>query len=120
MIISNDSIVFEQSDIDQLSPGLRDALAIYAGDRITPAEFLNVFIADALKAAVAHSDATISAVVADKFLKLSLEDRQAVVDILDGEEVNVVVEPVVEGGAAEPEPAPTAPVPWYKKILGLS
>lgn len=116
MLISNNVITFEASDIALLSPELQDALAIYAGERISPEQFLNTFIADALKAAVAHSDATISAVVAEKFLKLPLADRQAVVDILDGEG-GEAEEPVLEGGAAEPEPAA---VPWWKKILGLS
>lgn len=116
MQIKENTITFEPSDIEQLSPEMQDALAIYAGDRIKPEEFLNTFIADALKAAVAHSDAAISLVVAEKFLKLPLADRQAVVDILDGEG-GEAEEPVPEGGAAEPEPAA---VPWWKKILGLS
>lgn len=58
MKIENDQVEFENTDIDQLSPKLQVALQVYAGERLTPAEFLskrtNDDLANALTVSVAN------------------------------------------------------------------
>lgn len=116
MIIQNDVVTFEPSDIAQFSPELHAALVKYVGERLTPEVFLsdtiNRVLADAsavqLKAAFGELEPLF--INADKPMR---DEARVLLD-----QIKVVLTKVEEPAPGEPAPvAPAASPSLLNKIV---